>query len=425
MTTAPATTNPAAIVPTFPGNATPDVFAATAGVIVDQDTGHGHNLHLNSHDHITFGTAWTNPATVNYNGFTCPAFTAYSTADPANTVTLSAPASAFSSYSLTYPLTPGAAGQCLTSSGGGSTPMTWNTCSNRIPQLASPHRQRHAQHRQRHRAHLSEHSRRRIFLVSHYSSIQAAINAAYNNGSVLGAVLDDRTAPYTGPGFNIPDSVIVRLAPTTYTINATVTFNNGNNNVTAGIIVQPGARLLGASTSTNHGTILQPANALNADLIATSTVGTGTTNPQWWHWGEIAFLRIVGNGANQTAGDCLKVENMGEVASVHDIELSACYNNNFEDIGYAATPSDIANITSNRAVNGSGVAFTNLSGIAVLNGISGDCNQTSLIAANFNSAGTLTIHGLKAEAESTICNPPAQDPVILATTTDQHRPGLR
>ena len=59
-----------------------------------------------------------------------------------------------------------------------------------------------------------------------------------------------------------------------------------------------------------------------------------------------------------------------------------------------------------------------LSGIAVLNGISGDCNQTALIAANFNSAGTLTIHGLKAEAESTICNPPAQDPVILATTTD-------
>ncbi len=255
------------------------------------------------------------------------------------------------------------------------------------------------------------------YFVSHYSSIQAAINAASNNGAALGTVIDDRTAPYTGPGFNIPDSVIVRLAATTYTINSTITFNNGSNNVTAGIIIQPGARLLGASTSTNHGTIVQPANALNADLIATSTVGSGTTSPQWWHWGEIGFLRLVGNGANQTAGDCLKVENMGEVASVHDIEFSACYNNNFEDIGYAATPSDITNITSNRAVTGSGVALTNLSGIAVLNGISGDCNQTSLIGANFNSAGTLTIHGLKAEAESTICNPQVQDPVILATTT--------
>jgi hypothetical protein len=255
------------------------------------------------------------------------------------------------------------------------------------------------------------------YFVSKYGSIQAAINAANNNGSVLGTVIDDRTAPYTGAGFNIPDSVTVRLAPTTYTINSVVTFNNGNNNVTAGIIVQPGGRLLGAGTSTNHGTIIQPANALNADLIATSTVGTGTTNPQWWHWGEMGYLRILGNGANQTAGDCLKVENMGEVASVHDIEFSACYNNNFENIGDAATESDIRNITSNRAVTGAGVAFTNLSGVAVLNGISGDCNQTALINANFNAAGTLTVHGLKAEAESSICNPQVQDPVIQASTT--------
>jgi len=255
------------------------------------------------------------------------------------------------------------------------------------------------------------------YFVSKYGSIQAAINAANNNGSVLGTVIDDRTTSYNGVGFDIPDSVTVRLAPTTYTISSTTTFNNGNNNVTAGIIVQPGGRLLGAGTSTNHGTIIQPANGLNADLIATSTVGTGTTNPQWWHWGEIGYLRLVGNGSNQTAGDCLRVENMGEVASVHDIEFSACYANNVEDIGYAATESDIRNITSNRAVSGSGVAFTNLAGVAVLNGISGDCNQTALINANFNAAGTLTVHGLKAEAESTICNPQVQDPVILATTT--------
>jgi len=256
------------------------------------------------------------------------------------------------------------------------------------------------------------------YFVSRYPGIQAAINAAYNNGSVLGEVIDDRTSPYTGPGFILYDSVTLKLAPTTYTINATVSYNNGNNNVVAGIVSLPGSHLIGAGASTNHGTILQPANGLNADLIATSTVGTGTASPQWWHWGEIANLRLVGNGANQTAGDCLKIENMGEVASVHDLELSACYNHNLEDIGYAATQSTLANITSNRAVTGSGVAFTNLSGVAVLNGISGDCNQSSLIAANFNAAGTLTIHGLKAEAESSICNPPVQDPVILATTTN-------
>ena len=113
--------------------------------------------------------------------------------------------------------------------------------------------------------------------------------------------------------------------------------------MTAGIVSLPGAHLVGAGTSTNHGTILQPANGLNADLIASSTVGTGTgASPQWWHWGEIANLRIMGNGANQTAGECLKIENMGEIARVHDVELSACYNHNFEIIGVSATQSAIS-----------------------------------------------------------------------------------
>ena len=341
----------------------------------------------------------------------------FSGTNPANKVSVAAPGTAFSPYQMTWPTTPGSPGQCLTSSGGGSAPMTWGACSGFAP--GSPPPLGNVSPNSMNATTLTYQTIPGVsFLVSHYASIQDAINAAYNNGNVLGSVIDDRTSPYTGPGFVIYDSVTLKLAPTTYNINSKVTYNNGNNNVTAGIVLLPGAHLLGAGTSTNHGTILQPANALNGDLISTSTVGTGTATPQWWHWGEIANLRIIGNGANQAAGDCLKVENMGEVASVHDVELSACYSHNFENIGYAATQSAIANITTNRSVHGAGVAFTNLSGVAVLNGISGDCNQTSLIAANFNAAGTLTIHGLKAEAESSICNPQVQDPVILASTTD-------
>ncbi len=135
------------------------------------------------------------------------------------------------------------------------------------------------------------------YLVSHYASIQAAINAAYNNGSVIGEVIDDRTSPYTGPGFIVYDSVTLKLAATTYTINGAVTYNNGNNVVTAGIVALPGARLIGASTSSNHGTIITAANGLNADLIATSTVGTGIgSTAQWWHWGGFENLRVTGNG---------------------------------------------------------------------------------------------------------------------------------
>jgi hypothetical protein len=349
---------------------------------------------------------------VNSNGFEW-----FSPASSSNTVSIAAPMTAFSPYQMTWPTTAGSTGQCLTSSGGGTVPMTWSTCSGFAP--SSPPPLGNITPNSMNATSLTYQSIPGVsFLVSHYATIQDAINAAYSNGNVLGEVIDDRTSPYNGPGFVLYDSVTLKLAPTTYSINSTATYNNGNNNVSAGIIALPGARLLGAGTSTNHGTVVQPANGLNADLIATSTVGTGTANPQWWHWGEIANLRLVGNGANQTSGDCLKIENMGEVASVHDVELSACYNHNFESIGYAATQSTIANITTNRAVHGSGVAFTNLSGVAMLNGISGDCNQASLIAANFNAAGTLTIHGLKAEAESSICNPQVQDPVILASTTD-------
>ncbi|MGC2110998.1 MAG: hypothetical protein WA655_15870, partial [Candidatus Korobacteraceae bacterium] len=251
--------------------------------------------------------------------------------------------------------------------------------------------------------------------VSKYSSIQAAINAAYNNGNVLGAVVDDRTSPYTGPGFILYDSITLKLAPTTYTINGTVTYNNGNNNVTAGIVSLPGARLIGASTSTNHGTILTAANGLNADLVATSTVGTGIgSSAQWWHWGGFENLRVTGNGANQTAGNCFNIENMGETAFLRTIEVSNCYLDNILFTGASATPSDIANITSNSAGR-YGFNFNNLSGIAVVHGLSGDSNTTSLIRLNGGQSGTLTILGFKTEEEVS-----GQDPLITIDETGQN-----
>ncbi len=259
------------------------------------------------------------------------------------------------------------------------------------------------------------------YFVSKYASMQAAINAAYNNGTVLGEVIDDRTSPYTGPGFILYDSVTLKLAPTTYTINATVTYNNGNNNVTAGIISLPGARLVGSSTSTNHGTIITAANGLNADLIATSTVGTGIgSTAQWWHWGGFENLRVIGNGANQTAGNCFNIENMGETAFLRTIEVSNCYLDNILFTGASATPSDIANVTTNSAGR-YGFNFNNLSGVAVVHGLSGDSNTTSIVRLNGGQSGTLTILGFKTEEEIS-----GQDPLITIDQTGQSgaQPGL-
>ena len=253
------------------------------------------------------------------------------------------------------------------------------------------------------------------FLVSHYATIQAAINAAYNNGNVIGAVIDDRTSPYTGPGFILYDSVTLKLAATTYTITGTVTYNNGNNNVTAGIVALPGARLIGASTSTNHGTIVTAGNALNADLIATSTVGTGiAAAAQWWHWGGFEDLRVLGNGTHQTAGNCFNIENMGETAFLRTIEVSGCFLDNILFTGASATPSDIANITTNSAGR-YGFNFNNLSGVAVVHGLSGDSNTTSLVRLNGGQSGTLTILGFKTEEEVS-----GQDPLITIDQTGQN-----
>jgi hypothetical protein len=247
------------------------------------------------------------------------------------------------------------------------------------------------------------------YFVSKYSSIQVAIDAAYNNGSVLGnaIVVDDRTSPYTGEGWIVHDSVTLKLAGTTYTINGTVQFNNGVKTVVAGIIMEPGSHMVGVGTSANHGTNINAANGLNADIIATSTVGTGVSQQaQWWHWGSLEGFHMDGNKAHQTAGNCINVENMGETAMLRSVETGNCFADDIHLEGNFATQSEIANITVNSAGN-FGVNLNNFQGVGVLRGLSGDSNATSIIRFNGNQSATLTVLGLKAEEEIS-----GQDPLI-------------
>ena len=250
------------------------------------------------------------------------------------------------------------------------------------------------------------------YFVSKYASIQAAINAAYGSGTVAGKVIDDRTSAYSGAGFYIPDSVAVELAPVPYTFTGAVTHNNGNNNVVAAIVVEQGAHLAGRSTSSNHGTTIGVAPGFAGDIIATTSEGTGIgTTAQWWHWGSIENLNL--SGANQTSGRCLVVENMGETSRVENILARGCYGNNIEIIGASATQSSMRNITTGRSQTASGIRFTNLAGVGKVDGLSGDCNPTALVSVQENAAGSLTILGLKAEGEASICTGTVQDPVVL------------
>jgi hypothetical protein len=239
------------------------------------------------------------------------------------------------------------------------------------------------------------------YFVSKYASIQAAIDAAYNNGTVQGGamVIDDRPTPYSGPGFMVRDSVTLKLAATTYTITGTVTNNNGIANVKAGIISMPGSHIVGAGTSANHGTNVNAGAGLNADLIATSTVGTGAgANAQWWHWGSIENFHMDGKKTQQTAGSCINVENMGETAVLRALEVGNCYADDIRLEGNFATQSEISNVTVNSAGQ-YGVNLDNFQGVGVLRGLSGDSNATSIIRFNGSQSATLTVLGLKSEEE--------------------------
>ena len=262
----------------------------------------------------------------------------------------------------------------------------------------------------------------REYFVSTYGSIQAAIDAAYNNGTVQGAgvVIDDRVSPYTGPGFMVRDSVTLKLAATTYTITGTVSNNNGVSNVRAGIISMPGSHIVGAGTSANHGTNVNAGAGLNADVIATSTVGTGAgASAQWWHWGSIEGFHMNGNKASQTAGSCINVENMGETAVLRDLEVGNCYVDDIRLEGNFATQSEISNITVNSAGQ-FGVNLDNFQGVGVLRGLSGDSNATSIIRFNGNQSATLTVLGLKSEEEIS-----GHDPLItIDMPTDGSQPSL-
>ena len=152
------------------------------------------------------------------------------------------------------------------------------------------------------------------------------------------------------------------------------------------------------------------------DIIATTSVGTGTgAGVQWWHWGSIENLNV--DGTNQTAGECVHVENMGETSKVRDLLVKNCFGNNIEFAGAAATQSDIGNLTQQPSREWQRGALYQSGGLGKINGLSGDCNAGSLVSVQENAAGTLVIEGLKSEAESTICsNGSAHDPVVLLDT---------
>ncbi len=191
-------------------------------------------------------------------------------------------------------------------------------------------------------------------------------------------------------GFTIPASVTLLLGPAFYTVSGTITVNQGGS-------------LIGIGHASGGGTILKAANNLNSPIVH-AVSSAGATN--WWHWGKIENLTLLGNSANQITGDCILIDRPGEASVVRDINVKDCKLSGIHIVSSVAGFGGLWNITS-----GSNLLYgVNLEAIGsrmVIVSLSGDDNA-SLIRINGTSLGqSVAIIGLKAETVVATANNPA------------------
>lgn len=201
---------------------------------------------------------------------------------------------------------------------------------------------------------------------------------------------------------------IAQIAPNNTIGSGTLRLSRGVFDIGATINVPAGVRLIGVSPGpTNRGTILRAKNGLNADVLTTDGVIPAT----WFHWGEIAWLRVDGNKANNTQGHGINVGQMGEASTIHNVLVTGCAGDGIR-IGGESTPSSLQDISAH-SNGGFGVNFNAFRRHAVVHNLSGDGNSAGLLRLNSDASSSAcfaTIVGLKAERLGV---GDGHDPVVL------------
>ncbi len=235
------------------------------------------------------------------------------------------------------------------------------------------------------------------------AQIQAAINSQATNG---GWVIADFQGNQTiTSAVTIKPGVWVYAYPAKYTVG-----------VGAQVIVNEAGHLIGSGTSnaTGQGTVFTAANSLNNDVIhLVSTAGPTA----WWHWGSIEWIRVEGNSANQTTGNGILVDRIGENSIIAHVLVN---NAKLSGIRYN---SNLAGTSSTEDVHCGnnqlyGFEFNGTTSTHRMASVGGDTNASALIAIIPGSGGFgLIIDKLKSEAAT--CGT-CHDPVILidSTTSD-------
>ena len=137
------------------------------------------------------------------------------------------------------------------------------------------------------------------------------------------------------------------------------------------LVIPSGVRLHGAgqgSWGDNFGTTLRIKASVSANVIESLSLTAG----DWMHWSEIAYLGIDGNRQNGVIGNCIELGPIGEVVSIHDIQMNRCGGFAFKISGIHAGGFTIQNLSANDNRDGNFWIDSGGRQPILLRGLSGD-----------------------------------------------------
>lgn len=195
--------------------------------------------------------------------------------------------------------------------------------------------------------------------------------------------------PQNISGFTIPSGVTVRLAPVFFTMPCGVS-----------ITIHQGGQLHGGGTNSPGSTQIKLFNNCNHAIIKAVSSAGGSN---WWHAGEIRNLRLDGNKANNTTGNCMEVWGLAETSLLQRLDISNC-----KQAGLLLTSSNsgtgtVENVTVNS--NGTcGIQIDDFKSGVYLKSVGGDNNPSTLCITNPNNGGgSIYINDFK--SEKTVAGP--------------------
>lgn len=194
--------------------------------------------------------------------------------------------------------------------------------------------------------------------------------------------------PQTLTGFTIRPGVTVKLGPVFHTLAC------GKP-----ITVNQGGRLIGSGANNPGATYIKLFNNCNHDVIEVKSTA-GSSN--WWHWGEVSWIYIIGNKQNNKTGNGISVYRMGEGSIISHLNISESPQSGMYITGSQSGTQSIENVTVN--TNGqAGIRFDGLTSALYLKSVGGDRNPITFHVLNANnSGGAIYITAPKSESPSSV-----------------------